>query len=74
MGMIPVLWTSTKDGGKFDTNGLCSFIRKTTNERIMTLFFFFWLDWMVAGGSIPGNQSLASFEQILTNATQLSTG
>ena len=25
MGMIPVLWTSTKDGGKFDTNGLCSF-------------------------------------------------
>ena len=21
MGMIPVLWTSTKDGGKFDTNG-----------------------------------------------------
>ena len=73
MGMIPVLWTSTKDGGKFDTNGLCSFIRKTTNERIMTLFFF-WLDWMVAGGSIQGNQSLASFEQILTNATQLSTG
>ena len=22
MGMIPVIWTSTADGGKFDTNGL----------------------------------------------------
>jgi hypothetical protein len=31
MGMIPVLWTSTKDGGKFDTNGLCfsSFFKHT---------------------------------------------
>jgi len=51
MGMIPVIWTSTKDGGKFDTN-----------------------DWMVAGGTISGNQSVASFEQILTNATEIDTG
>ena len=32
------------------------------------------LDWMVAGGTISGNQSVATFEQILTNATQISTG
>jgi hypothetical protein len=51
MGMFPVLWTSTADGGKFDTN-----------------------DWMVAGGSISGNQSVLAFEQILTNATSLDTG
>ena len=31
-------------------------------------------DWMVAGGTISGNQSVASFEQILTNATQIDTG
>jgi len=51
MGMIPVLWTSTKDGGKFDTG-----------------------DWKVASGAISGNQSVATFEQILTNATQISSG
>lgn len=22
MGMVPILWTSTADGGKFDSNGL----------------------------------------------------
>ena len=36
--------------------------------------FSFWLDWMVAGGSISGNQSVLAFEQILTNATSLDTG
>jgi hypothetical protein len=51
MGMVPIIWTSTKDGGKFDTN-----------------------DWMVAGGSMSGNQSVASFKQILANATAIDTG
>jgi len=51
MGLIPVLWTSTHDGGKFDTN-----------------------DWRVASGTISGNQSVQSFEQILTNATTIDTG
>jgi hypothetical protein len=31
-------------------------------------------DWMVAGGSLPGNQSVLSFENILNNATLLDTG
>ena len=74
MGMIPVLWTSTKDGGKFDTNGLSFFLSFVKLRINLFIYSFCWLDWMVAGGSIPGNQSLASFEQILTNATQLSTG
>ena len=41
---------------------------------IFDTFPFFWLDWMVADGTISGNQSVATFEQILTNATQIDTG
>jgi hypothetical protein len=51
MGLVPVIWSQTKTGAKFDTN-----------------------DWRVAAGSIPGNASLASFEQILNNATTLDSG
>jgi hypothetical protein len=75
MGMIPVLWTSTNDGGKFDTNGLLfSFSLHTHYDDNDGLFCFVWSDWMVAGGSITGNQSVMAFEQILTNATSLDTG
>ena len=75
MGMIPVLWTSTKDGGKFDTNGLLFLHTLRMNFFFdATMAFFFWTDWMVAGGSISGNQSVAAFEQILTNASEIDTG
>ena len=72
MGMVPIIWTSTPSGGKFDTNGLSFFF--------YTLFFLFLidamglLDWRVAGGTIPGNQSISTFDQILSNATTLETG
>lgn len=36
MGMIPVLCTSTKDGGKFDTNGLFFLLKPRMN-----LFIYF---------------------------------
>ncbi|KAF8817444.1 hypothetical protein BYT27DRAFT_7126173 [Phlegmacium glaucopus] len=51
MGLIPIIWTQTPSGAKFDTN-----------------------DWRVAGGTVPGNVSVATFQQILGNATMLDTG
>jgi len=51
MGMVPIIWTQTSTGAKFDTN-----------------------DWRVAGGTVPGNVSVATFESILGNATTLDTG
>ena len=72
MGMIPVIWTSTADGGKFDTNGLLIYL---IHIRFYTeMIFVFGSDWMVAGGSITGNQSVAEFKQILANATEIPTG
>ena len=51
---------------------VCSFPSSSTTNDFDTFVSF--LDWMVAGGTISGNQSVASFEQILTNATQIDTG
>jgi len=51
MGMVPILWTRTPDGGQFDTN-----------------------DWRVAGNLTTGKESVAVFENILTNASAIDTG
>ena len=51
MGLIPVLWTSTKDGGKFDTNGLL--FRALWDESVLDtmingLLFFCQTGWSLA--------------------------
>lgn len=68
MGMVPIIWTQTSTGAKFDTNGLyclCGVLNHLIDDM---------LDWRVAGGTVPGNVSVATFESILGNATTLDTG
>ena len=69
MGMVPIIWTQTSAGAKFDTNGLYLFLCAVLNYLTDGL-----LDWRVAGGTVPGNVSVATFESILGNATTLDTG
>ena len=51
-------------------------------DQLLFNFYFYFLNlfclltfsvWRVASGSISGNQSVQSFEQILSNATSLDT-
>ena len=67
MGMTPILWTSTIDGGKFDSNG-------TSSSQCMHYILFKYLDWRVAGGSVNSTSSYQTFQDILKNGTDLDTG
>ena len=71
MGMVPVLWSSTADGGKFDSNGPFStsveIPSSLTNLNI-------GIDWKVASGEITGSQSFTIFEDIMRNGTASNTG
>lgn len=73
MGMSSVLWTSTSDGGKFDSNGAGGFFffnECTANIKISLKY----LDWRVAGGSVNSSYSVQSFQDIMKNGTDLKTG
>ena len=69
MGMVPILWTSTPDGGKFDSFGA------------FMIPFSLWVwpiiyttDWRVAGGEVTGTQAYAVFQTIMQNGTNFPTG
>ena len=72
MGMIPILWTRTPSAGKFDTNGATMLFHLAAVDFL--IFFSFLVDWRVADGTVTGNQSVATFQAILTNASTIDTG
>lgn len=70
MGLVPIIWTSTPDGGKFDSNGMYRLDVPAARE-VKTIVSS---DWRVAGGLITGPQALEIFKTILNNGTTLDTG
>ena len=71
MGMVPIIWTRAPDGSQFDTNGPSSPCLHPTRKH---LTYPTRTDWRVPGGTVNGTESFATFEQILTSASQLETG
>lgn len=69
MGMVPILWTRTPDGGQFDTNGL-----STVPSCCLLHAYQSVLDWKVAGNLTTGKESVGVFQNILTNASAIDTG
>lgn len=68
MGLTPIMWTSTPDGGKFDSNGNKQlFFSCIAIDQVIA-------DWRVAGGMLTGTQAFAVFQTILSNATTFPTG
>jgi len=69
MGLVPVLWTATPDGGKFDSNG-----KLNSSSLCLCKLIFSPIDWRVAGGEITGAQSFDIFQNLMKNGTAFPTG
>lgn len=68
MGLLPVIWTSTPDGGKFDSNGTF------TKLAHLHLLIKFALDWRVADNSVTAQKSFDIYGDIMKNASNIPTG
>ena len=69
MGLVPVLWTATPDGGKFDSFGSLN-SRSLCFSSCLASF----VDWRVAAGEFTGEQSVEVFQTIMKNGSNFPTG
>jgi hypothetical protein len=68
MGLVPVIWTSTPEGGKFDSFGNLDLL------SFGSQLIFLNADWKVASGEVTALQSNQVFEDIIKNGSKLATG